>query len=660
MTKLRIMDFLSDDFDRQFRYDGPLGAQWHPQSILFRLWAPLAEQVILHLYSSWDSPTPLKSLSLERQERGVWELAVAGLGSGVFYTYQVTTLGIRGEEAVDPYARAVGPQGRRGYVFDPSLANPEGWEQDSRPLLAHVTDTVIYELHIRDLSSLTTSGIHSRGQFLGLTEELTQNPEGLSTGLDHIADLGVTHVHLLPVFDFDELDDLKFDPEHYNWGYNPRNFNAPKNAYSSDPRNPLQAVLELKQVVQALHRRGLRVVLDVVYNHTYSVDDSCLNKVFPRYYYRLYGSHFSNGSGCGNELATERPMVSKYILDSLAYWKEEYHLDGFRFDLMGLYDVETMNEASRILRRGDPNFLLYGEGWTGGLSTLPDDRKVLKRNASKVREVGFFSDDTRDSLKGPVFDAGKAGFANGAAGWDENVRFAVAGCMAHPQIRWQQLNGFHEPWSQGPHQTINYIAAHDNHTLWDKLAHTNPLEPESERIKMAKLAHGLVFLSQGIPFLHAGEEFLRTKKGEENSYRSPDSINGLDWSAKTRHWDFYRYIQGLIALRRSRPALRLRSNDQIRQHLVFMETLDPGVVAWMLRSWAGGDPSEHLFLVVNAQPRAREVYLPSGRWAFLADAQRAGTEPFQEPSRGMIILPGRSLAVLATQPVGLNAGTLTS
>ena len=305
-------------------------------------------------------------------------------------------------------------------------------------------------------------------------------------------------------------------------------FNALKPAFSTDPRDPAVGIREFKQLVQAFHRRGLRVVMDVVYNHTYATVDSHLNRAYPFYYYRMYGAEFSNGSGCGNELATERPMVRRYILDSLKYWKNEFHLDGFRFDLMGLYDTDTMNEVARELRKDDPNFLLYGEGWTGGLSTLPDERKTIKANASQVREIAFFSDENRDALKGHVFEVALKGFANGGQHLEEAVKFAAAGCVAHPALH-------RGSWAQGPHQTVNYVAAHDNHTLWDKLAHTNPEATEAERIRMVKLAQGAVFLSQGFPFLHAGEEFLRSKKGVENSYNSSDGINGLDWHAKSRY-----------------------------------------------------------------------------------------------------------------------------
>jgi len=627
------MDFTTEDFARRFTTDVPLGAFWEPSGTVFRLWAPEATAVTLRLYQGWDLAFAPDEHPME-PAKGVWAVTVSGDLAGLYYTF-VTHYEGRGKiEGVDPYARAVGPQGLRGYLFDPRATDPQDWDKDQSPVLDHVLDSVIYELHVRDASSLVSSGIHHRGKFLGLTEEGTRSPEGLPTGLDHIASLGVTHVHLLPVFDYDGVDDLDPEPEDYNWGYNPRNFNALKLAYSTDPRRPEVAVREFKLLVQTLHRRGLRVVLDMVYNHTFATGDSGLNKAYPFYYYRMHGPHFSNGSGCGNELATERSMVRRYILDSLKYWKEEFHLDGFRFDLMGLYDLDTMNEVASTFRDPDPSFLLYGEGWTGGLSTLPDDRKAIKANAARVPGIAFFSDENRDTLKGHVFEAGLKGFVNGGAGQEWGVKFAAVGCTGHPALG-------RGTWATGPAQVINYVAAHDNHTLSDKLVHTNPDQTADERTAMAKLAHGAVFLSQGIPFLHAGEEFLRTKQGVENSYNSSDAINGLDWNALARHRDFVDYIRGLMALRKSRGDLRLRDAGSVSSLVTFPELLEANMVAW----WIG----HRLYVVLNAHPKPRDVHLPAGDWTILADHVAAGTSPLGKPKNQMVVLPGRSLMVLVRE-----------
>jgi pullulanase len=626
------MDFQSEDFNRRFTTDEPLGAFWAPGETVFRLWAPEASAVVLRLYQGYDPAFASVEHPLERGPHGVWGVTVPGNLAGLYYTYVTTYEGRGRMEGVDPYARAVGPQGQRGYLFDPRATDPDGWKDDVPPPLDHVVDSILYELHVRDASSLAVSGIHHRGKFLGLTEEGTKSPEGLPTGLDHLASLGITHVHLLPVFDYDGVDDLDPEPADYNWGYNPRNFNALKLAYASDPRSPESAVREFKLLVQAFHRRGLRVVLDMVYNHTYASVDSHLNRAYPFYYYRMHGAQFSNGSGCGNELATERPMVRRYILDSLKYWKDEFHLDGFRFDLMGLYDIDTMNLVAHTFRDADPSFIVYGEGWTGGLSTLPDDRKAVKANAGRVPGVAFFSDENRDTLKGHVFEVEKKGFVNGGLGQEWGVKFAATGCTAHPALG-------RGTWATGPSQVVNYVAAHDNHTLADKLAHTNPQQTDAERASMARLAHGAVFLSQGIPFLHAGEEFLRTKGGEENSYNAPDAVNGLDWQALSRHRDFVAWVRGLIALRRSRPELRLRDAGSVSALVAFPELLEGQMAAWTV---AG-----KLAVVLNAHPRSRDVHLPAGDWVILADHTGAGTEPRGRPTNQMVVVPGRSLVVLA-------------
>jgi len=629
------MDHSSEDFARRFTTDEPLGAFWTPAATEFRLWAPEASAVVLRLYQGYDPAFAPAEHPLEKGPRGVWTGTVSGDLSGLYYTYVTAYEGRGRMEGVDPYARAVGPQGLRGYLFDPRKTDPEGWSDDRAPALDHILDSVLYELHVRDASSLPSSGIRHRRQFLGLTEEGTRSPEGHPTGLDHLAGLGITHVHLLPVYDFDGVDDLDPEPEDYNWGYNPRNFNAVKLAYASDPRRPETAVRELKLLVQAFHRRGLRVVLDMVYNHTFASVDSHLNRAFPFYYYRMHGPQFSNGSGCGNELATERTMVRRYIVDSLKYWKDEFHLDGFRFDLMGLYDIDTMNEIARTFRDPDPSFLLYGEGWTGGLSTLPDDRKAIKSNAGRVPGIAFFSDENRDTLKGHVFEVEKKGFVNGGPGQEGGVKFAAAGCTAHPALG-------RGTWATGPAQVINYVAAHDNHTLWDKLAHTNPLQSPEERTAMARLAHAAVFLSQGIPFLHAGEEFLRSKGGEENSYNAPDAVNGLDWTGLDRHREFVAWIRGLLALRKAYPEFRLRDAGSVSSLLSFPELLEAHMAAWR--------PGDRLYVVLNAHHRPREVHLPAGDWSIVADAHRAGTASLGKPRNQMVVVPGRSPLVLAILP----------
>ena len=642
------MNYDSPDFYKRFTYEGPLGWLFQDNTAVFRVWAPLADRMILRIYSQAEDLKAIQEIDLSYGEKGVWtwETDLGILHS--FYTLEASYDGTPRGETPDPYAKAISPNGTRGYICKTTEDAPAQWETDQKPPFSHPCDAVIYELHIRDFSSSDHAHMKNKGKLLALTEEGTKTETGESTGLDHLLDLGITHLHLLPVFDFDDLDDLIDDPEIYNWGYNPRHYSCLKGAYSSDPKNPVQVIKDFKKAVQVLHKKGIRVVMDVVYNHTFASQDSHLNKIFPNYYYRKFGEHFSNGSGCGNELASERPMVRKMILDSLSYLATEFHLDGFRFDLMGLHDQITMNTIVQELRKIDPAILIYGEGWTGGLSTLPDEEKCLKRNAAKVREVAFFSDDARDAIKGHVFESSVKGFVNGGTDMEESVKFGVVASGRHPQVDYSKLLYSQEPWATAPHQAVNYFAAHDNHTLWDKLTVTNPDDPPETLQALHLLAASMVFTSQGIAFLHAGEEMLRTKKGEENSYRSPDHINSIDWTWKRRNKEAVEYYQGLIQLRKQHPAFRLRSQEQIISHLKFLDLGEPSMVGFILDNHAGGDASEKILVIFNANPRSREVHLPQADWHILVNHQKAGVRPLGTPKNFQVSLPAHSCMVLAT------------
>ena len=634
--------------DNDIYYPGELGCLATSENTMFKVWAPQAQTFTLRLYAHWEDLTPFEVIKMDKIDQGVWFFETKRCLFGTYYTFEAQYDGKLHGEAIDPYARSVSPNGYRAYIFDQATTNPQGWQDDRAPHFAHPVDAVIYELHIRDLSSLASSGIQHKGQFLGLTEIGTKSPQNLSTGLDHLKELGITHLHLLPLCDWDDLDDLTYDPQKYNWGYNPRNYNALKGAYSSNPRDPSQAIRDFKTLVQTLHSHGIRVVVDMVYNHTFASADSNFHKLVPGYYHRMYEGHFSNGSGCGNEIASENPMCHRMILDSLKYWAQEFHLDGFRFDLLGLTDIETVNNIAHEMEKHDPSFLVYGEGWIGGLSTLPEERRAIKQNAKKVRDVAFFSDDARDAIKGHVFQASIKGFANGGEHMEESIKFATVACTQHPQIDHSKLIYSREAWSSAPHQTVNYAAAHDNHTLWDKLKHTNPQDSDAEISKMHRLANTIVFTSQGIPFLHAGEEFLRTKMGVENSYNHPDSINGIDWNLKSQHKEVFEYYRGLIVLRKSRPALRLRSSEQIQHHLRFIELCEPRMLAFVLLDHAGGDPAEKVLVLYNAHNNSRDVTLPKGDWNIVLNHEKAGNQILGQPSNGVVTLPGLSAMVLVT------------
>lgn len=595
-------------FDELYVYDGDdLGAVYTPEQTRFRLWAPTASEAKVILYETEDG-TPVNELPMKRDVQGTWTLTVPEDCGGLFYTYRVK-VGEQWNEAVDPYAKAVGVNGKKAAILDLRSTNPEGWENDQKPPLASPTDAVIYELHVRDLSIHPRSGIREKGKFLGLTEEGTRGPNGIPTGLDHIAGLGVTHVQLLPIFDYSQesVDESRPDEPHYNWGYDPQNYNVPEGSYSTDPYNPAARILELKRLIQTLHARGLRVIMDVVYNHVYDGYLIHFTKLVPGYYLRYKSDRtFSDGAFCGNECASERPMMRKYMIESILHWVREYHIDGFRFDLMGLIDIETMNEIRRRLDEIDPTILTIGEGWMME-TVLPKERRANQDNAGKLPGIGMFNDGLRDSVKGDIFIFDRKGFISAGDGFEDGVKRGVAGGINYDGGQLRQF-------AVEPVQSVNYVECHDNHTLWDKIELSTPGVSDDERRAMHRLASAIVLTSQGIPFLHAGQEFMRTKGGVENSYKSPIEVNWLDWERCAAHQDDVSYMRSLIALRKAHPAFRLKTADEIRAHLRF-EAAPPHAVAFTLRDHAGGDPDRHLYVLYNANPGALSLELPAlGPW----------------------------------------------
>ena len=483
-------------------------------------------------------------------------------------------------------------------IFDPEPTNPEGWDDDKRVHCDHATDAIIYELHVRDFSISSSSGITNKGKYLAFTESGTLSPDGLKTGVDHLKELGITHVHLLPVYDFFTVDE-QAPHESYNWGYDPQNFNAPEGSYSTNP-NTATRILELKMLVQALHKAGIGVIFDVVYNHTYHTRRSYFNQTVPGYYYRQKSNGtFSNASGCGNEMATERGMVHKFIIDSLYYWATEFHADGFRFDLMGIYDLETMNQIRAKMDSISPSILLYGEGWAADKSPLAETWRAVKTNVSRLYRVAVFNDDFRDGLKGNSFDAKSKGFVSGKTIQEENIKFGIAGACFHPQIVYGYVEHSKSPWATEPWQCVNYASCHDNYTLYDKLVLSCPEASEEEISRMILLAGALVLTSQGIPFLHAGTEMAYSKQGDHNSYKSTDEINQIDWKRKKTYNQIFQYYQALINLRKTHPAFRMISADQIRRHLIFSSDYQPGVASYMLVNHANEDKWRTILLVFN-------------------------------------------------------------
>lgn len=613
-------------FDREHEYEGnDLGAVYTKEKTTFRVWAPTALSVSLNLYKQGDGDNLIETLPMIQDIKGTWVYEKTGDLNGIYYTYSVK-IGNQMKEVVDLYAKAVGVNGNRGEILDMQATNPEGFDQDVRPAFGNATDAVIYELHIRDLSSDASSGIQNTGKFLGLAERGTTNQEGYTTGLDHILDLGVTHVQILPSFDYATVDESKLDTAQFNWGYDPKNYNVPEGSYSTDPFHGEVRIKEMKQMIQVLHANGIRVNMDVVYNHTYDLESSWFQKTVPDYYYRKTGDTYTNGSGCGNETASERAMMRKYIVDSVVYWATEYHIDGFRFDLMGVHDLDTMRAVRAALDKVDPSIMVYGEGWTGGESALDACKAATKNHMNQLDRVGAFNDDIRDGIKGNVFDSHDKGFVNGKEGMEEKIKFAVVGAIYHPQVMISQNSA----WSGQPEQSINYVSCHDNLTFWDKLAISNADDSEADRIRMNKLGSAIIMTSQGVPFIQAGEEMLRSKPNDklesgfdENSYCSSDAVNSLKWDKKGTVIDVYDYYKGLIAFRKAHRALRMKTAGEIRNNLSFMSA-GANVVAYTITEKEGA--SEYITVIYNANKNTVCVTLPGGIWDIYVNDEKAGCE----------------------------------
>ncbi|MCM1036708.1 MAG: type I pullulanase [Bacteroides sp.] len=585
----------------------------------FALWSPEAEAARVMLYDTGRCTAATDTIAMTRAEQGLWRASVPGELYGKYYTFSIRHGGRWLDETPGIWAKAVGIGGKRAAIIDLASTDPEGWDADRGPEVKHITDAVIYEMHHRDMSMHPSSGIAHKGKFLALTEPGTTSPEGLATGIDHLKELGVTHVHILPSYDYNSVDETNLPANEYNWGYDPQNYNAPEGSYSTDPADPARRITEMKRMVKALHDAGIGVVMDVVYNHTAEGDGSNFSLTAPGYFYRHRpDGSYSDASGCGNETASDRAMMSDFIVNSVKYWAKEYHIDGFRFDLMAIHDTETMNRVAAELKAINPSIFVYGEGWTAGDSPLPAERRALKENVAKMQGIAVFSDDIRDAVKGHYSRADDRGFATGKPGNEETVKIGIVASTAHPQVDYSKGNNSKFAYATSPEQIINYVSCHDDLTLTDKLAASMPGSTEAERRRAARLAQTIVFTSQGTPFMFAGEEIFRDKKGVHNSYKSPDSINAIDWSLKAANADQYDYYRGLIALRRAHPAFRLTSADDIARHIVFDKTDAPNLISYSIKGHAGGDEWAEIKLVFNGSAEPREVKIPRGEWMVVA------------------------------------------
>lgn len=620
---------LFNDIDNRFAYSGDLGVELSEVSTAFSVWAPCADGVELRLYRTQEDE-PCEVIPLKAGADGVWRYVYPMRLDGMYYTF-VYTYGDSVREGVDIYAKAAGANAKRGYIADFRRTDPTGWKDEQHVKLENPADAVIYELSVRDFSSDASSQIppSARGKFAAFYDRYSRLPSGEPTCLGHLKKLGVTHVHLLPIYDFEGVDEE--DPQsEYNWGYNPMNYNVPEGSYSRDPHDPEKRINELKKLVQALHREGIGVVMDVVYNHTYLSDGSCFDLSFPKYYYRQneHGG-YSNGSGCGNELASERTMVRKYIIDSVLWWAKEYKIDGFRFDLMAVLDITTMNETARRLREINPSVLLYGEGWTGGHSALPYELSASKNNANRTPDFGYFNDGYRDAIKGDTFMDTALGYISGNYHYRQTVISGLLGSAG---------------WAGSPAQIINYCEAHDNLTLWDKLAVSAGGCSEEDRKKMSRLAFALVLLAQGVPFLHAGQEFLRSKPlqsgdFDHNSYKSPDSVNSLKWQQLDSNRREAEYCRGLIAFRKAHPILRMRSFEEIEKAAEVLSSAD-GTIALRLSR------EEEMLILVNPIPRAKMFELPDGEWHLHVSDIACSEAPMATYCEGVIVPPISAMVLI--------------
>ncbi|MCU5111954.1 type I pullulanase [Bacillus wiedmannii] len=628
----------SEEFDHSFYYAGnDLGNIYTPQHTKFRVWAPTASEAKLVTYKKWNDKIGTE-INMKQGEKGTWKAELKGNQKGLYYTYKVK-IGDKWTEAVDPYARAAAVNGDKGAVVDLEETNPKKWKANKKPKFKNPEDAIIYELHVRDLSIQLESGIKQKGKYLGVTEKGTRGPEGVKTGLDHMKDLGVTHVQLLPIFDYASVNEESLNEPQYNWGYDPKNFNVPEGSYSTNPYEPTVRITELKQMIQTLHDNNLRVVMDVVYNHMYNAAESNFHKLVPGYYYRYNeDGTFANGTGVGNDTASERKMMRKFMVDSVTYWAKEYNLDGFRFDLMGIHDYETMNEIRKAVNQIDPSIILHGEGWD--LNTpLAAELKANQKNAEKMKGIAHFNDNIRDGLKGSVFEEKENGFVNGKDNMEDRIKKGITAGIDYD---------INSSTYQDPEQVLTYVEAHDNHTLWDKLELTNPGDSEEVRKQMHKLSSSILLTSQGIPFLHAGQEFMRTKYGDHNSYKSPDPINQMDWLRRAAFNNEVEYMKGLIDLRQKYSAFRMTSPEQIKKHISFIDA-PKNVIAYSIDGKGNGNKNENFMVAHNANRESVDITLPSkGPWKVLVDGKQADSKTLYVVHNNKIKVPALSSFVLKT------------
>lgn len=611
---------------------------YSPQSTNFMLWAPTADAVKVKIYGEGSDSEAIDSVCMKKADDGRWTAQIEKELNGKFYTFNVCIGDKWLGENPGVMAKAVGVNGKRAAILDLDSTDPEGWSEDKRPELKSFNDIILYEMHHRDFSVDSLSGIKNKGKFLALTEEGTKNIYGQATGIDHLKELGITHVHILPSYDYSSVDETKLDIPQYNWGYDPQNYNVPDGSYSTNPYKPEVRIREFKQMVQALHKAGIRVIMDVVYNHTSSTENSNFELTVPGYFYRLNADgSFSNASGCGNETASNHEMVRKYMVESVKYWVNEYHVDGFRFDLMGIHDIETMKAIRAELDKIDPTIFIYGEGWAAGTPSYPSEKLAMKANTWQMPGVAAFSDEFRDNLRGSWSDDSKGAFVVGEEGHEAGVMFGIAAALPHPQFK-GAVKEIPASWASQPAQMISYVSCHDDHCIGDRLLLTAPKKEDTKQLmRLLKLAETAVFTSQGVPFIFTGDEMMRNKKGVKNSYNSPDSINVIDWRLKMQHRDVYGYVRELIALRKAHPAFRLGSADKVYEHLEFIDMQTDGIVAFRIKGQPEGETWKDITVILNSKLEKAEIMVPEGAYRVVCYDGKISSD------KGLYTTTGKSL-----------------
>lgn len=602
-----------------------------PEKTTFTFWSSIAEKMEVRLYNTYDA-AEFEVITLQEKNDDYWTATVKGDQLGKFYTVCSYQNGEWGQESPGIFAKAVSVNGQKAAIIDMQTTNPEGWENDQRPAMTDPTDVVVYETHMRDFTIDATSGIANKGKFIAFTEQGTQTAEGLASGIDHLKELGITHIQILPMYDYGSIDETTLDLNKYNWGYDPVNYNVPEGGYSTNPYDPATRIREAKTMIQALHAAGIRVIMDVVYNHTYSVEGCALGRVVPQYFYRMNeDGTYANGSGCGNETASDKEMMRQFMVESVCYWAREYHIDGFRFDLMGIHDQETMRQIRAALDEIDPTIITYGEGWAASSPAYPCEQLAMKQWTYTMPRVGAFSDDIRNALIGSPFDHHR-GFASGNTASRDAVRYGLVACP---------------DWSGEPMQHVSYITCHDNYCLRDRIEVAAAEETEATKLRMNKLAQTAVMVSQGMTFFYGGEELFRTKQGVENSYRSPDSINVIEWANKQTYNDLYTYYREIIKIRRQHKGFRLGTAELVKNHVEFPETTQEGLIIYRIKDLQGIDTASSLIVLLNGTAAPVEAEVPQATYTVLAHDAQANANGMGTIEGGKVQVAPYSATILA-------------